>query len=59
MQPILYFCPTTRLKVQALLPEDGFEEGNGETFVTVVCLACRQTHLVNPKTGKTVGATEE
>jgi len=25
----------------------------------VVCLACRQVHMVNPRTGKALGADEE
>ena len=27
--------------------------------MAVTCLACRQVHMVNPKTGKKLGADEE
>ena len=29
------------------------------TFVQVTCFACAQAHLVNPKTGKVLGAAED
>jgi hypothetical protein len=29
------------------------------TYVQVTCLACAQAHLVNPKTGKVLGADDE
>jgi hypothetical protein len=28
------------------------------TYVQVTCLACAQAHLVNPKTGKVLGAED-
>ena len=58
MATLIYQCPTTGLKVQGWFSDDGSENGS-EGYETVVCLACRQAHLVNPKTGKTVGADEE
>jgi len=30
-----------------------------ETYEGVVCLACRQVHMVNPSTGRVLGADEE
>jgi hypothetical protein len=30
-----------------------------EQYESVMCIACRQVHLVNPKTGKILGADEE
>jgi hypothetical protein len=54
---LLYRCPATRQKVQAWFAEDGSE--NGEHYETVTCTACSLVHLVNPKTGKMLGADEE
>ena len=58
MTPFMYRCPITGLRVQTLVPDDPSETA-GESFVTIVCSACRQTHLINPKTGKTLGAEDE
>jgi hypothetical protein len=30
-----------------------------EAYEGVICLACKQVHVVNPKTGKVLGADEE
>jgi hypothetical protein len=38
--------------------DDGSENG-GDTYEGVACLACRQVHMVNAKTGKVLGADEE
>jgi len=31
----------------------------GETFDAITCVACRRVHLVNPRTGKVLGADDE
>jgi hypothetical protein len=54
MIPFLYDCPITSQKVQSWLSYDPFEQGEN-TYESVTCIACRQTHLVNPKTGKAIG----
>ena len=56
MPPFLYRCPNTGYNVQALAADDPEED---DTFVQVTCLACAQLHLVNPKTGKVLGAEDE
>ena len=58
MATILYRCPNMGLQVQGWFADDGSETG-GETYQTVTCMACRQLHLVNPKTGKTLGVDED
>jgi hypothetical protein len=50
MGPFLYRCPNTGFRVQGLV-EDA-EAEDGETYQGVICHACGQLHLVNPKTGK-------
>ncbi len=57
MAAIVFRCPTTGLKVQTWFADD--ESANDETYETVTCAACAMQHLVNPKTGKALGADEE
>lgn len=58
MGAFIFRCPTTGMNVQGWVSDDGSENG-GETYETVTCLACSMVHLVNPKTGKTLGADED
>ena len=51
MAPFLYDCPVTSQKVQGWLSYDPFAQDEA-AYETVTCLACRGTHLINPKTGK-------
>jgi hypothetical protein len=54
----VFLCPNTGQRVQGWFADDESENG-GETYQTVNCLACGQVHMVNPKTGKVLGADEE
>jgi hypothetical protein len=59
MTTFLYRCPTTRLKVQGWIADDPTEpEDRAWTHVSIECLACRQTHLVDPSSGKVAGDEE-
>jgi hypothetical protein len=58
MVPFLYRCPNTSLLVQGWSADDA-PESEGETYETVTCAACAQTHLVNYATGKVFGTDEE
>ena len=55
---ILFRCPNTGYHVQGWFAEDVSDNGE-DTYQSLTCLACRQVHLVNPKTGNVVGATGE
>jgi hypothetical protein len=57
MVPVIFRCPNTGHRVQALFADDATEDR--DTYESVTCMACRQLHLVNRKTGKTLGADEE
>jgi hypothetical protein len=57
MAALIYRCPKTGQKVQGWFADDGAE--SGESFETVTCPACCQVHLINLKTGKTLGFDEE
>ncbi len=61
-RPVLFSCPRTGNKVQALLAEEttgagSRHEGAGTRFESVSCLACSGIHLVDPTDGKVLGAS--
>ena len=57
MSPFLYRCPNTGDNVQAWADDE--PDDDDFTYVQVTCLACAQTHLVNPKTGNVLGSDDE
>jgi len=52
----IYTCPNTGLKVQGFVAEDPTDDSS---YRAVTCLACRDVHLVNAKTGKLVGEADD
>jgi hypothetical protein len=44
-------------RVQGFVAEEASEDS--ETYEAVKCVACEQTHLVNPTTGKVLGVEDE
>ena len=58
MPPFLYRCPNTGYRVQGFVAEDVSRE-KSERYETVTCIACQRVHLVNPASGKVLGAEEE
>ena len=58
MPPFVFKCPNTGLNVQAFAADDP-TDGKDNTSEALICLACTRVHLVNPKTGKVVGADED
>ena len=57
MPPFLYRCPNTGDNVQAWAADD--PEDDDLTYVQVTCLACAQAHLVDPKSGRVLGAVDD
>lgn len=57
MATFLYRCPNTGHIVQGFIAEDVSDDA--DSYESITCLACRQVHLVNPPTGKVLGASEE
>jgi hypothetical protein len=55
-RPILFNCPRTGQKVQGMLAEEVFGTGDAR-YETVTCLACAGVHLVDPDSGRVLGAT--
>jgi len=58
MPPFLYKCPTTGFRVQGWTEVEEAEWTN-DKYELVDCVACRGSHLINPKMGKTVGESSE
>jgi hypothetical protein len=54
----VFLCPCTGQRVQGWFADDGSVDDR-DTYECVTCLACAQVHMVNPKTGKVLGADEE
>ena len=68
MAAVLFLCPSTGHRVQGWFGTghrvqgwfaDNGSENRGETYEEVTCLACKQVHMVNPRTGKVLGTDEE
>ena len=60
-RPILFNCPRTGSKVQALLAEETAGastryQSEGTRYEAVSCLACSGIHLIDPMDGKVLGA---
>ena len=54
----LFRCPIAGSDVQGFLVEDAPSD-NPNSYTSVRCLACGRMHLVNLRTGKTVGENVE
>jgi hypothetical protein len=50
---VLFLCPNTGDCVQGWFADNGSEDS--ETYEAITCLACRQVHMINPRTGKVLG----
>lgn len=57
MPPFLFRCPFTRSRTGFIAEE--IPGDDPDTYEEVICLACGQVHLVNSKTGRTVGEKDE
>ena len=53
----LYRCPYSHQNVQGWSAEDVSDDD--ASYHSVACLTCAQTHLINLKTGKMLGAKED
>ena len=57
MRLFLYRCPNTGYRIQGFITEDTSDDS--EDYQPITCLACQQVHLVEPKTGKVLGAADK
>jgi len=58
MRTFVFRCPNTGLNVQGWIAEDP-AEADREHYETVICTACTRPHLVNPRTGRVLGADKD
>jgi hypothetical protein len=54
MATVLYHCPNTGFRVQGYTADETVPRDRN-AYEPVTCLACKQVHLVNPKTGEVLG----
>jgi len=57
MPAVMFRCPNTGLHAHEWFEDD--TENGDDIYHCVTCLACAQVHLVNPKSGKVLGAGAE
>ena len=53
----IYRCPNTGYRVQGFVADDTSDDAKDCQSIT--CLACQGVHLVDPTTGKVLGAEDE
>jgi hypothetical protein len=58
MASLVFRCPRTGLNVQGWIADDP-TESEADNYEAVTCTACTRIHLVNPKTGRVLGADED
>ena len=51
----MFRCPICNIPTQAWIADDIQAKAGEHEYVSLECLACRQIHLVNPRTGALVG----
>jgi hypothetical protein len=54
MATVLYHCPNTGFRVQRYTADETMLR-DLNAYEPLTCLACKQVHLVNPKTGEVLG----
>ena len=67
MQTFIFRCPKAGLNVQGFAADEPSMERaasnpsaeKAESYSAIVCTACRQTHLVNPNTGRVLAAAQK
>jgi hypothetical protein len=58
MPAFLYRCPDTGLNDQGWSADEPVEQADA-AYEPVTCTACTPLHLVDPKTGRVLGAEDE
>ena len=58
MATTVFRCPNLLVHVQGWFSDDAVENGD-DAYESVLCTACQNIHLVDPKTGKVLGPENE
>jgi hypothetical protein len=57
MASVVFRCPNTLKKTQGWTVDDPSDDS--DAYVPQQCIACRQIHYVNPKSGQVLGDAED
>ena len=57
-ETITFLCPNMGVWVESRFADNGWSEERDEIYERVSCLACRQLHMLNLRTGKTLGVRQ-
>src|SRR6476659_9780653 len=57
-ETITFLCPNMGVWVESRFADNGWSEETDEIYERVSCLACRQLHMLNLRTGKTLGVRQ-
>jgi hypothetical protein len=52
-------CPITGERVRGFVVAEDVPDDDPDAYIAVTCLSCGRIHLLNLKTGKTVGETRD
>jgi len=55
---IIFQCPETGFNVQTRIIREQPRPGDGKFYEPFSCPICTRTHLIDPVTGKVLGASE-
>ena len=56
MRGISFRCPRHQSHTHAWISDEILESSSDNSYVTIPCTACQQSHLINPHTGAVMGA---
>lgn len=59
MGSIMFRCPMRNIHTHAWIADDVQAKAGEHEYVSVDCLACRRSHLVNPRTGAVMGSDKD
>jgi hypothetical protein len=57
-ETITFLCPNMGVWVESGFADNGWSEERDEIYERVSCLACRQLHMLNLRTGKILGVRQ-
>jgi hypothetical protein len=55
----LFRCTTTGAQTQGWIDDATHAEIGEDDYISISCVACGLAHMINPKTGRVIGGSEE
>jgi len=59
MAAFLFRCTATGAQTQGWVDDDTHAEIGENDYISISCVACGLTHMINPKTGRLLGSRQE